>query len=312
VKPEQRAPSVFHVKQDQRAPNVCDYEGSDYRQRFWTRERRYEDLAERQGLRRLLPPEGEAVADLGAGFGRLIELYQGYRRIFLVDYSRTLLQQARQEHLGDDRFTYIASDIRRLPLASDAFDTVLTVRVLHHLRDVPDAIAEAARVLVAGGHYLLEFANKRHLKAIVRYLLHRQGWNPFDKQPVEFAELNFDFHPAYIGHHLVEAGLRPERRLALSLFRLQLLKQGLGPRRLAGLETLAQPLASLYPLSPSVLLCSRADKPQRPRPGYFLACPYCHARIEMERQRAVCRACRLHWPEHNGIYDFKGPGQELY
>mgnify|MGYP000853423504 CR=1 FL=1 len=125
-------------------PEICDYEGSDYRRRFWTEGRRYEDLAERQVLARLLPPAGDAIAELGAGFGRLADLYQGYRRVYLVDYSRTLLRQAREDHAGDPRFTYVAADIRRLPLAGAAFDAVVTVRVLHHLRDIAPALAEAA------------------------------------------------------------------------------------------------------------------------------------------------------------------------
>ena len=39
-------------------PPVCDYEGSDYRTRFWDGQGRdYEDLVERLALRRLLPPQ---------------------------------------------------------------------------------------------------------------------------------------------------------------------------------------------------------------------------------------------------------------
>ena len=51
---------------------VCDYEGSDYRTRFWENQgREYEDGAERVALRRLMPPSGENLIDIGAGFGRL-------------------------------------------------------------------------------------------------------------------------------------------------------------------------------------------------------------------------------------------------
>jgi len=312
VKQEKGLGAMFHVKHGERAPDICDYEGSDYKQRFWTRERRYEDMVERETLRGLLPPSGRAIADLGAGFGRLVDLYESYEHVFLVDYSRTLLQQARQEHEGDSRFTYVAADVRHLPLASAAFDTVLTVRVLHHLRDVSSAIEEAARVLVPGGTYLLEFASKRHLKAIARYLLRRQQWSPFDQEPVEFAELNFDFHPTYIRSHLQDAGFGVERQRALSLFRWQPLKRALGAQRLARLDALWQPLASLYPLSPSVMVRARSLRDAVPRPPHLLACPNCHGPLETGRQRAVCPTCRRHWPQANGIYDFKGDGKPLY
>ncbi|NPV10017.1 MAG: methyltransferase domain-containing protein [Anaerolineae bacterium] len=289
----------------------CDYEGSDYRQRFWTRERQYEDLVERQALAALLPAQGGAVAELGAGFGRLAALYAGYERVFLVDFSRTLLRQAREDHAHDPRFTYVAADIRRLPLAADAFDAVVTVRVLHHLRDIRPALAEAHRILRPEAPYLLEFASKRHLKAVIRYLARRQPWNPFTLEPVEFAELNFDFHPAYIRTHLADAGLEAERWSALSLFRWAPLKRRFSPRSLAGLENLLRPLASLYPLTPSILVRARARKPAAPEPSHLLGCPHCHGPLEEEPRRVLCPACRRQWPVSGGILDFKEEGQPL-
>jgi hypothetical protein len=42
------------------SPPVCDYEGSDYRTRFWEGQGRdYEDQAERIALRRLMPPPAQ-------------------------------------------------------------------------------------------------------------------------------------------------------------------------------------------------------------------------------------------------------------
>ncbi len=81
-------------------PPVCDYEGSDYRARFWEDGGRdYEDRVERVALRRLLPPAGDTLIEVGAGFGRLADEYRGYKRVVLFDYSRTLLREA-QEILG--------------------------------------------------------------------------------------------------------------------------------------------------------------------------------------------------------------------
>ena len=36
------------------------------------------------------------MAEIGAGFGRLADLYLGYEQIVLMDYSRTLLLDAVQ------------------------------------------------------------------------------------------------------------------------------------------------------------------------------------------------------------------------
>ena len=114
-------------------PPICDYEGSTYRTDFWEGQGRdYEDLAERLALARLLPPRGKRLLDIGAGFGRLATMYGGYEEVILLDYSRSQLEYAR-ERLGDERFIYVAADIYRLPLATNAVDTTVMVRVLHHL-----------------------------------------------------------------------------------------------------------------------------------------------------------------------------------
>lgn len=286
-------------------PDICDYEGSDYKDRFWTADRHYEDLVERQALRRLLPPHGNAIADLGAGFGRIADLYAGYDRVILLDYSRTMLKQAHERHGRDPRFLFVASDIRRLPLATSSLDTVVTVRVLHHLRDITPAIQEAARVLAPAGTYVLEFASKRHLKAILRYLLRRQTWSPFALEPVEFAPLNLDFHPSHVATELALAGFRIRQRRALSLFRWQPLKARVAPTRLAALDAALEPLASVYPLTPSVLLRATADKPAAPRPPHILACPHCHGPLDLTDTDAACTTCRLSWSCADGIYDFK-------
>ena len=55
-------------------PRICNYEGSDYRTRFWGNQRRnYEDRVERIALRRLMLPTGQTLIDIGAGFGRLAD-----------------------------------------------------------------------------------------------------------------------------------------------------------------------------------------------------------------------------------------------
>ena len=92
-------------------PPVCDYEGSDYKTRFWeSGERDYEDRVERVALRRLMPPTGKTLIEIGAGFGRLADEYIGYEKVVLFDYSRTLLREA-QAHLGDDPVSFMWPEI---------------------------------------------------------------------------------------------------------------------------------------------------------------------------------------------------------
>ena len=91
---------------------ICNYEGSQYKKDFWENSnRQYEDLAERIALRKMLPPNGQRLIEVGAGFGRTVDLYKDYQQIVLVDYARTQLEEA-QRFLGhDDRFIFVVADV---------------------------------------------------------------------------------------------------------------------------------------------------------------------------------------------------------
>lgn len=239
-------------------PPVCDYEGSHYRTEFWEEGgREYEDLAERAALGKLLPTGGRRLLEIGAGHGRLVGLYGGFERVTLLDYARSMLREARQSHAADRRIEYVSASVYDLPFAGGCLETVVTVRVLHHLADVPLALREVARVLRPGGIYVLEYANKQNLKAISRYALHRQPWNPFRREPVEFVRLNYDFHPAWMEAHLREAGFVIERRLAVSHFRNTIFKKLLPASFLARLDSALQEPTAPLSLTPSIFIRAR-------------------------------------------------------
>src|SRR5688572_13380349 len=197
-------------------PPVCDYEGSQYQQTFWdTGTRAYEDQSEAHALRALLPQQGQLLLEIGAGAGRNTPRYAGFDRIVLLDYSRTQLEQARAR-LGDSpRYLYVAANVYALPFVPGLFDAATMIRVIHHLADAPAALKQVRQVLQPGGTFILEFANKQNLKAILRWLLRRQTWSPFDPAPVEFAALNFDFHPRTMLQWLRQHELQPRAVRAL-------------------------------------------------------------------------------------------------
>jgi len=291
---------------------VCDYEGHPYRTAFWEQGRAYEDGAERMALRHLLPPAGRRLIEVGAGYGRLVDLYAGYEEVVLLDYARSLLEQARQR-LGDSgpggrpRYRYILADFYRLPLASSLFDTVVVVRTLHHAVDAAAVLAGVSRILAPGGNLVLEFANKRHLKAILRYLLRRQSWSPFDPQPVEFAELHFDFHPAWIRRTLAEVGLQIERTRTVSHFRIGLLKRTLPAGLLVAMDRLCQPTGALWQLTPSVFVRATALEDRAPAPAdAFFRCLSCNATALVEQEDGlICPTCGASYPARDGLYDFR-------
>src|SRR5512138_686080 len=150
-------------------PPACNYEGSDYQTSFWDQGgREYEDRAEAIALQRLLPKNGRSLLELGAGAGRNTPRYVGFDRIILLDYSRTQLEQA-QARLGrSNRYIYVAADAYRLPFIDGLFDTVTMIRTLHHMADAPRALGQVKDVLRFEGVFILEFASKMNMKAILR------------------------------------------------------------------------------------------------------------------------------------------------
>jgi SAM-dependent methyltransferase len=263
----------------------------------------------------MLPPQGGTLIEIGAGFGRLVDLYQGYETVVLMDYARTQLEQA-VAHLGGDqgpgapRYVFVQANFYHLPFVSGLFNTVTMIRTLHHATDAAAVLAEIADALAPQGKLLLEFANKQNIKAILRYLLRRQAWSPFTPEPVEFVELNFDFHPRWIWDQLRDLNLTREGVRTVSHYRIGFLKRWVPTPVLVALDALAQPTGALWQLSPSVFVCARADKPAGEASvpqDVFFRCPACGAPLGAPPQDTFTCDCGKIWRKEGEIYDFRYP-----
>ena len=287
---------------------VCSYEGSDYQASFWDQGgRQYEDRAEAIALKRLLPAHGRLLLELGAGAGRNTPRYTGYERIVLLDYSRTQLEQARAR-LGDSaRYVYVAADIYKLPFVDGLFDGATMIRTLHHMAEPAKALRQVRNVLQPNANFILEYANKLNLKAILRYWLGRQSWNPFTLEAVEFAALNFDFHPKAIRQWLGETGFSIGKTLTVSHFRIGLLKRVIPAGALAALDGLLQPTGELFQVTPSVFIGAKAQGQSAiATAGSFFKCPECaHSPLEEHPDFLSCPACGRKYAFRDGIYNFK-------
>jgi len=291
----------------EKTPPVCCYEGSDYQQSFWEEGgRAYEDAAEEFALRRLLPGSGHRLLELGAGAGRNTPRYRGFDQITLVDYSLTQLQQAR-ERLGEsNRYRYVAADIYHLPFIPNLFDTATMIRTLHHMKDCQLALQQVRTCLKPQAVFILEYANKLNLKSIARYAIGKQTWNPYTLDPVEFAELNFDFHPAAIRTWLHETGFQLERQLTVSHFRMNLLKQLFPAKVLAVLDSIVSLTGDWWQLTPSVFTRSIAKGGDTSESSGFFRCPSCgDTNLADTPPVLVCTACGNSYPKTGGIYDFR-------
>lgn len=294
-------------------PPVCDYEGSDYQIRFWENtDRAYEDRVEAVALRRLLPSEGNLLLEVGAGAGRNTPRYSGFQKIVLLDYSYSQLQQARRR-LGDSpRYCYVAGDVYHLPFAASVFDGATMIRTLHHMADPLSALQQVRATLKPQSFFVLEYANKRNIKAIFRWLLRRQSWSPFDPEPVEFAELNFDFHPKTVLKWLEEADFKLERQLSVSHFRLAFLKRLVPLDLLVALDSALQWTGAYWQLSPSIFVrCRTIAESQSYAKDQFWKCPACDsADMQSNDDGLRCATCGRVWAIREGIFDFREPRGE--
>ncbi len=327
-------------------PPVCDYEGSDYQSSFWDQGgREYEDRTEAIALKRLLPSSGKLLLELGAGAGRNTPRYTDFEQIVLLDYSRTQLEQAqgrlrksaseqesrsaserkskraKKQISNSNRYIYVAADVYRLPFVDGLFDTATMIRALHHMAEAPKALGQVKNVLSPGGIFILEFANKLNLKAIIRYLLRRQEWSPFTLEPVEFAKLNFDFHPKAVRGWLNELGFRVEKTLTLSHFRVGFLKRLIPTSILVFLDSILQSTGGIFQLTPSVFVRARKDEAAltgaavSKRSGFthlnvveYFKCPQCkHTPLAEKNGYLLCPNCKSKWEFRDGIYDFREP-----
>ncbi len=290
-------------------PAFCNYDQSDYQHVFWEEgHRQYEDESEAIALKRLLPEQGNLLLEIGAGAGRNTLRYKGYEKIVLMDYALTQMQQAKA-HLGNSpRFTYVAADVYHLPFKSNAFDGATMIRVIHHLTDLDPAMAEIQRVMQQNSVFILEYANKRNIKAIFRWIAGKQSWNPFTHEQVEFVKLNFDNHPAAIRKLLVNHGFRTQRVLSVSNLRVQSLKENesnLG--WMLKVESVLQILLSPIPLSPSVFTKNiQTENSGAFSGGSIFSCPACGCENLTESPVSMtCPQCGKIFPIEDGIYNFR-------
>ena len=103
-------------------------------------------------------PSGSRVLEIGSGKGRLLQhlLASGYAARG-VEVNPEFIADSRRLHgaLPIDQVSGVT-----LPFADASFDVVLSFDVFEHIRDSDAHLREVRRVLVRGGHYLLQTPNK--------------------------------------------------------------------------------------------------------------------------------------------------------
>ena len=169
----------------------------------------------------------QAMADLGTGTGRMLELFAPlYRRAVGIDMSREMLAIARAnlDRAGVSSAQVRQGDIYSPPVERDAFDLVTMHQVLHYLDDPARAIREAARLLRPAGRLLvvdfaphrLEFLRDEHAHQRLGFP-DRQIEEWMAEAGLELTERrDFDRHAAAAPGLTVKLWLGQDRRLLIA------------------------------------------------------------------------------------------------
>jgi SAM-dependent methyltransferase len=310
---------------------IADYDSNGYDYRTYWDGRDYERRAEDRALRRLVPRLGRSqwFVDLGGGFGRNSRHYSDSAdRYVVVDYSATNLANAARV-LADDiaagRAFLVRADLNALPFADRAFDAAMVVRVLHHLPDLPAALAEMGRVI--NGRWLVDVPIKHHVLGLARAAA-RHDWRsvhgPAAVRTTSGAEPFWNFQLAAVRRLLAESGWRT--RTVASVNNLRRWDRRLSVRTaravlpaVQAVEALAQRAGTGWWGPNQFVLAERVDLPAQrveswriwpaaPAVAMIMRCPRSRGELEWTADRASCVDCQVGYGRVDGYWDFTTVG----
>lgn len=117
------------------------------------------------------------LLDIGTGTGRMLQLFGEQAESAIgVDQSRDMLSVARS-NLADLRFKNCSvrqADMYDLPFDDGVFDLVVSHMVLHFAERPQDVVREAARVLRAGGRFLIVDFARHEMETLRSEHAHRR------------------------------------------------------------------------------------------------------------------------------------------
>lgn len=314
---------------------IVDYEDYDYREFWKDRKRNYEHLSEVFALKKLIFKNGIRFIDIGGGYGRLSGTYINlFPQVFLLDYSLKNLSLAREKiyEKSKSKIFFVRSDAYNIPFENSTFDFAISIRLIHHINQPEKFLNEICRILRPKGLFVLEYANKRNLKRIGKFLISRSSENPFLYKPSLIGKNIYNFHPKFIKDKLESAEFKILKILSVSNFRLNILKKIISTEILSKIENVVQSPLGLLKTGPSIFVLSqKKDKKIILKKQYFKKeslkseylfketkdstfdlekitwrCTNCGSNnINEEENELICMNCNFKFAIRDGIYDFK-------
>lgn len=304
--------------------NVSDYDQFSYDYSQYWQKRRYEDLAEKTLLDNIFEEKkGNWFLDVGGSYGRLTNSYYSkYQHPVILDYSaKTLRQNWEIIKSKYPNVELIAANAYKMPFKEDVFDGALMVRVLHHIENPLEYFIELKRILGDKAEYVQEFANKVHIKAVVRALFKRNfkffSQEPFAQPSITMSEgsnnvegIFYNFHPKHVKNLLAQNGFSVKKKVGCSFLRLPFLKKLFNDNTLLFLEKIMRATLSWTNISPSIFFETSLKKETEQKHMYerfedTLCCPQCKGDLEIVADSATCKKCNSVFKKESNVWDFR-------
>lgn len=310
--------------------NISDYDMFSYDYSQYWQKRRYEHLAEKSLLDRMLDEkEGDWFLDVGGSYGRLTPTYfQKYNHPVILDYSAKTLRN-NYEILKNKypNIELIAANAYKMPFRDDVFDGGMMIRVLHHIEKPSTYFKEIRRVMQNNSCYIQEYANKMHIKAIIRALL-KKNFDFFTKEPYKQPSISMsegtkqnvegiflNYHPKHITELLEKNHFQIQKKYGCSFFRAPFFKKILNDDTLLFMEKIMRATISFANFSPSIFVKTEVHKKSQEKKSKkkqvfdnikdILVCPECKGNLEFSEHIATCIKCKKEYTKKDNVWDFR-------
>jgi ubiquinone/menaquinone biosynthesis C-methylase UbiE len=134
------------------------------------------DYLEKAALEKALAGKKyQRALDVGIGNGRLLPIYAPHAaHVTGMDISSEQLEQASQaaQKLGVPFDTKLCQEASRIELDDNSFDLIVCSRVLQHVFNWRESVAEFARILKPGGDLVLLTYNRLSIYGLKKYHQH--------------------------------------------------------------------------------------------------------------------------------------------